>query len=61
MQVLVSSMAIASRTATTCPQLWVVYLAFDAGEIDRPGIDLVEAFTRPMNAKIIEDLANDAG
>jgi|APAga8741243907_1050103.scaffolds.fasta_scaffold03946_5 hypothetical protein len=37
-----------------------VYLAFDAGEVGQPGTDAVEAFARPMIAKIVEDLADDA-
>ena len=38
-----------------------VYLAFDAGEVSRPGVDPIETHTRPMIAKIVHDLANDAG
>ncbi|ALP62252.1 hypothetical protein AN416_06290 [Paraburkholderia caribensis] len=38
-----------------------VYLAFDAGEVSRPGVDPIETFTRPMIAKIVRDLAHDAG
>lgn len=38
-----------------------VYLAFDAGEVSRQGVDPIEMYTRPMIAKIVQDLANDAG
>ncbi|AXF05930.1 hypothetical protein CUJ88_47000 (plasmid) [Paraburkholderia hospita] len=37
-----------------------VYLAFDAGKVDCHGIELIEAFTRPMIAEIAEDLRSDA-
>jgi hypothetical protein len=38
-----------------------LYLAFDAGEVGRAGEDPVVAYTRPMIAKIVHDLANDPG
>ncbi|MGF6533240.1 hypothetical protein P3T20_004040 [Paraburkholderia sp. GAS206C] len=37
------------------------YLAFDAGEVSRPGVDPIETYTRPMIAKIVFDLGNEAG
>jgi len=38
-----------------------VYLAFDAGEVGRAGMDPIEIHTRPMIAEIIRDPAHDAG
>lgn len=38
-----------------------VYLAFDAGEVGRAGIDPIEVHTRPMIADIVRNLANDTG
>lgn len=37
-----------------------VYLAFDGGEVGRPGVDPIEANTRPMIARIVRGLVNDA-
>lgn len=38
-----------------------VYLAFDVGEIDGPGMDVIETYTRPMIASIVREMADDAG
>lgn len=38
-----------------------VYLAFDAGEVGPPGVDPIAVHTRPMIAKIVDDLADNAG
>lgn len=38
-----------------------VYLAFDAGEVGRAGMDPIEVHTRPMIAEIVRNLANAAG
>jgi len=38
-----------------------VYLAFDAGEVGRTGEDPVEKYTRPMIAKIVDELETGHG
>jgi len=38
-----------------------VYLAFDAGEVGPPGVDPIAVHTRLMIAKIVDDLAGNAG
>jgi hypothetical protein len=38
-----------------------VYLAFDAGEVGPPGVDPIAVHTRPMIAKIVDGLADNAG
>jgi hypothetical protein len=48
-----------------CPPLfWDVFLAFDAGEYFRAGeshIDPAEKYTRPLIARIIDELKTDTG
>jgi hypothetical protein len=38
-----------------------VYLAFDAGEVGRAGMDPIEVHTRPMIEEIVRNLAKEAG
>ena len=38
-----------------------VYLAFDAGEVGRAGMDPIEVHTRPMIEEIVRNLAGEAG
>jgi len=38
-----------------------IYLAFDAGEVEREGMDPIEVYTRPMIEEIVRNLAEEAG
>lgn len=38
-----------------------IYLAFDAGEVGREGMDPIEVYTRPMIEEIVRNLAEEAG